>query len=161
MMFQDDDQTPQDDDQKQDAEGDEGVDNEDQSMASGGAQKGDDSAYLIPDDVQAQYPDLVDLIKKSESMNEDERNYWFQTLLIMNEEQVKNLHNILKTEKENLEEIDKQAQQEMNSLNEKQVQEWKQFEEKEKRKILREAEKKSQEDEIGEEEALLKELEDL
>ena len=60
----------------------------------------------IPDAVRAQFPDLVQLILASESMNDDERRYWLQLLLVMTPEQVGKLREILVSEREQLTAID-------------------------------------------------------
>lgn len=125
------------------------------------ASASDASRFVIPDEVQSDYPDLVELIQKTESMNDDERNYWFQTLLIMTDEQVQNLRQILTTERDNLAAIDQKAQEEMNQINSRQIREWKEFELKEKKESIKQAEQKSLQKDIGEQEALLDELENL
>ena len=58
--------------------------------------------FEIPETVRAQYPDLVPLILETESMNDDERRYWFQILPIMTPEQVLKLRDILANEKKQL-----------------------------------------------------------
>ena len=45
----------------------------------------------IPPDTQAKFGKFVDLIKGSESMNDEERQYWINILPIMTPEQIKNL----------------------------------------------------------------------
>lgn len=62
----------------------------------------------IPDDVRAQFPDLVDLVVGSESMNDEERQYWINILPIMTPEQIKNLRDILASERQQLTAIDAQ-----------------------------------------------------
>ncbi len=64
-------------------------------------------AVVIPDETQKKFPDLVVLILESQSMNDQERNYWLQVLPVMTEDQVKELRDILETEKRKLAEIDK------------------------------------------------------
>lgn len=127
----------------------------------GDASPSNSSRFVIPDDVRTNYPDLVELIQKTESMNDDERNYWFQTLLIMTDEQVQNLRQILITERDNLAAIDQKAQEEMNQINSRQIREWKEFELREKKASIKQAEQKSLQKDIGEQEALLDELENL
>ena len=68
--------------------------------------KKDDVALVVPDETQAKYPDLVEKIKNSKSMNNSERNYWLQVLPVMTPEQVKELQDILDTEIRKLKEID-------------------------------------------------------
>lgn len=117
--------------------------------------------FEIPDMVRKTYPDLVPLILETESMNDDERQYWFQILPIMTDEQVKKLREILVNEKDQLAEIDKQYNREVKQINEKHVTEWKDFERQDKRVQLQSAEKKVEQQEKTEEEALLSQLNNL
>ncbi len=114
--------------------------------------------YSIPALVKEKFPDLIQLIKETESMNDEERDYWFQILPIMTEEQIKKFRDILVNEKEQLSNLDQDYENELTKLNEKHMIEWKEFESKEKRKTLTAAEKVSQQKEQSEEEALLKRL---
>jgi len=68
--------------------------------------KKDEVALVIPDETKEKYPDLVQKIINSKSMNNSERNYWLQVLPVMTEEQVKELQDILDTEIRKLKEID-------------------------------------------------------
>jgi|GEM_PF-580076 len=114
--------------------------------------------YAIPAMVKEKFPDLVQLIKETESMNDEERDYWFQILPIMTEDQIKKFRDILVNEKEQLSHLDSEYEQELNKLNEKHMIEWKDFETKEKRKSLTTAEQTSKQQEKAEEEDLLKRL---
>ncbi len=70
------------------------------------------SALVIPTDIQEKFGDLVALIRQSESMNDEERQYWVNILPIMTPEQIQNLEDILLNEKQQLAAIDaKYAQQ--------------------------------------------------
>lgn len=134
------------------------------SGQSSGQMSGDDqpiSKFDIPELVKQQYPDLIPLILQTESMNDDERQYWFQILPIMTDEQVKKLRDILVNEKKQLTELDKQYQSELKNINDKHVAEWKAFEAKEKREKLQAAEKKAESVEKTSEEELLKKLQQL
>lgn len=130
--------------------------------SSSSGMKGDDQSlfqkFNIPETVRKQYPDLIPLILETESMNDEERQYWFQILPIMTEEQIQKLREILVNEKKQLAQLDKEYQQELKSINEKHVIEWKTFEAKEKRKKLQTAEQQTETSEKAEEEALLKKL---
>lgn len=66
----------------------------------------DDVQLIIPEETQAKYPELVEGIKGSKSMDNKERNYWLQVLPVMTEEQVNELRDILSTEKRKLAEIE-------------------------------------------------------
>jgi len=61
----------------------------------------------IPDDTRDQFPELVEMILASQSMDEEERQYWLDVLPIMSEEQVDNLREILTNEQKQLEEVNK------------------------------------------------------
>ncbi len=114
--------------------------------------------YTIPSLVKEKFPDLIQLIKETESMNDEERDYWFQILPIMTEEQIRKFRDILVNEKAQLSNLDQEYEQELTKLNEKHMIEWKEFESKEKRKTLTTAEQTSKEKEKSEEEELLKRL---
>jgi hypothetical protein len=117
--------------------------------------------FDIPEAVRQQYPDLIPLILQTESMNDDERQYWFQILPIMTDEQVKKLRDILMNEKNQLSELDKNYEKELKRINEKHVGEWKAFEAKEKRQKLQQKEQTAQQQEQATEEDLLKKLQGL
>ena len=114
--------------------------------------------YSVPSLVKEKFPDLVQLIKETESMNDQERDYWFQILPIMTEDQIKKFRDILVNEKTQLSRLDKEYEDELTRLNEKHMLEWKEFETKEKRKALVAAEQKSKDEERAAEEELLKRL---
>ncbi|MGL5830747.1 MAG: hypothetical protein ACRCZE_01215 [Candidatus Altimarinota bacterium] len=117
--------------------------------------------YSIPKFVKENYGDLVELIKSTESMDDQEREYWFQILPIMNKDQIDKLKNILNTEKDQLAALDQEYEQELNRLNEKHLLEWKEFESKEKTKAIREAEAANEVSEKQMEEDLLSKLNQL
>lgn len=114
--------------------------------------------YAIPALVKEKFPDLIQLIKETESMNDEERDYWFQILPIMTEEQIRKFRDILVNEKQQLTNLDQEYEQELQKLNDKHMIEWKEFETKEKRKTLTSAEQTSKAQEKAEEEELLKRL---
>lgn len=114
--------------------------------------------YTVPALVKEKFPDLIQLIKETESMNAEEREYWYQILPIMTEDQIKKFRDILVNEKEQLGRLDKEYETELQKLNEKHLVEWKEFETKEKRKALTAAEQADQQKEKAEEEALLQRL---
>jgi len=117
--------------------------------------------FTIPKQVKEKYPDLVELIKVTESMDDQERQYWFQIMPIMSTEQIEKFRTILLTEKQQLADLDKEYEDELNRLNEKHLLEWKEFESKEKSRVIKEAEAKSDDQEKQEEEALLAKLSDV
>lgn len=71
-------------------------------MADPQSTTSDDQTLIIPEEVQAKFPDLVELIQGSKSMNDEERQYWIDVLPIMSEEQLTNLRGILDNEKKQL-----------------------------------------------------------
>lgn len=64
------------------------------------------STLVIPPEVQEKFGPLLVLIQDSESMNNEERQYWINILPIMTPEQLKNLEDILTSEKQQLAAID-------------------------------------------------------
>ncbi len=64
------------------------------------------SGLVIPPETQAKFAPLLEYIKASESMNDEERQYWINILPIMTPEQLKNLEDILMNEKQQLAAID-------------------------------------------------------
>jgi hypothetical protein len=117
--------------------------------------------YVIPAIVKDKFPDLIKLINETESMNEEERDYWFQILPIMSEQQIAKFRQILLNEKEQLAKLDEEYNDEIQRLNNKHMLEWKEFESKEKRAALTAAEKKEEVTEKVEEAELLKRLSSL
>ena len=67
-------------------------------------------SLTIPADVASKFGPLIELIKGSESMNNEERQYWVNILPIMTPEQLKNLEDILGNEKKQLAAIDAKYQ---------------------------------------------------
>lgn len=64
------------------------------------------SGLQIPADTQTKFGSLIELVKASESMNDEERQYWINILPVMTPEQIKNLEDILSSEKKQLAAID-------------------------------------------------------
>lgn len=64
------------------------------------------SVLVIPPEIQEKFGSLLELIKGSESMNTEERQYWINLLPVMTPEQIKNLEEILTNERSQLAEID-------------------------------------------------------
>jgi len=74
------------------------------------------SGLVIPPEVQQKFSPLLAFIKGSESMNDEERQYWINILPIMTPEQLKNLEEILMNEKQQLAAIDAKYSKEMTSI---------------------------------------------
>ncbi len=71
------------------------------------------TGLTVPADTQAKFGELIDLIKGSESMNDEERQYWVNLLPAMTEEQIGNLREILGNEKTQLAAIDEKYGKEL------------------------------------------------
>ena len=78
----------------------------DDTQQTGGATAATTSGLTIPPEVQEKFGPIIELIKGSESMNMEERQYWINILPIMTPEQLKNLEEILLNEKKQLAAID-------------------------------------------------------
>jgi len=112
----------------------------------------------VSEDVQKKFPDLVELIKKSQSMNQEERQYWVDVLLIMSEDQIQNLKKILGNEKMQIEAANQNLQKGIAEDEEKVKIHFDEIKYKEKKRILREAEGKFEKDEKENEATLLQEI---
>lgn len=117
--------------------------------------------YIVPPLVREKFPNLLKLIFETESMNDDEREYWLQIMPIMTEEQITKLINIMEKEKNQLAKLDEEYQKEMARIKGKSTKEISEDEVRERLAKIKAAEKKSVEAEKGEAEELLKKLESL
>lgn len=96
--------------------------------------------FKITEEIQAKYPELIKLILETESMEDDERQYWFDIMPSMTDEQIDRLFNILDTEKQKLEALEEKYKKEIKQLNEKHLIEWQEFQLKDSKKKIKEAE---------------------
>lgn len=96
--------------------------------------------FYLSDEIQAQYPELIKLVLATESMDDEERQYWFDIMPSMNDSQVDRLFNILETERRKLEELELKYQEEIKSLNEKHLIEWQEFQSRDAKKKIAQAE---------------------
>ena len=134
------------------------MDPQDPTQQTQGATAGSQNSSPLPPAIAAKYPDLEQLIRKTESMTDEERNYWFQILPIMTDQQVEKLRGILLHEKEQLSKLDSEYQEELSKINAKHMNEWKGEESRAERE-KREAEEKAHEaEEKAQEAALLGQL---
>lgn len=117
--------------------------------------------YIIPSLVRQKYPDLVKLIFETESMNQDEREYWLQILPIMSEEQIVKFREILVNEKDQLAKLDKEYESEMQKINQKHVLEFDEEKMKKKLQTVKQEEAQHQATETGTEEDLLNKLKNI
>ena len=123
---------------------------------------GDDShPLIIPDEVLAKFPDLVTLIKESKSMNDEERQYWIDVLLIMSEEQLANLRGILNNEKKQLDEAAAAHQAKTAAAEEKAKRAFDEVAYLEQKRLRREEEVKHEAQEQEDEAAILAEISQL
>jgi len=101
-----------------------------------------DFTFTILDEMQVKYPELVDLVLQSESIDNNEKQYWFDILPSMTDEQIDRLFNILMTERRQLEELNLKYQEEIKTLNEKHLIQWQSLQSQKARSKVQEAEKK-------------------
>ena len=123
--------------------------------------KKQEEKFHIPQAVKDNYPNLIPLIIHTESMDDEEREYWFQILPIMTEDQVEKFKDILVTEKQQLAKLDQEYEAELAKINEKHLQEWQVFEAKQQREALAKKEKAHEAHESSTEEELLEKLQNL
>ena len=108
--------------------------------------KKDNKSFQIDDEILAKYKELIDMILVTESMDDDERQYWFDIMPSMTEEQIDRLYNILDTEKKKLAELELKYQEEIKQLNEKHLIEWQEFQMKNSKKKIAKAEAAEKDD---------------
>ena len=65
------------------------------------------TSITVPASTKERFPELVSLILASESMDDEERQYWISILPVMEPQQIENLADILRDEQEELAAIDK------------------------------------------------------
>jgi WD40 repeat protein len=75
--------------------------------------------FTVLEEILKKRPALVGLILGSESINDNEKQYWFDILPRMTEEQIARLIAILETERRQLEELNVKYQKEIRVLNDK------------------------------------------
>lgn len=96
--------------------------------------------FVVQDNILAQYKELVKLVLNTESMDNNEKQYWFDILPSMTDEQVDRLYDILDTERKKLEELERKYQDEIKNLNEKHLIEWQEFQTKQSKAKVQQAE---------------------
>lgn len=102
--------------------------------------------FNISDEIQAQYTELVQLILETESMDNDEKQYWFDIMPSMTNDQIDRLFNILDTEKKKLEALEDKYQTEIKKLNEKHLIEWQEFQMKDSKEKIKTAQANDKDD---------------
>ena len=114
--------------------------------------------FTISDEILAKYDELIKMILATESMDDDERQYWFDIMPSMTDVQVDRLYNILDTERKKLQELEVKYQDEIKELNEKHLIEWQEFQMKDSKKKIASAEAK---DKTSDADDVLSMLDDL
>ncbi len=74
----------------------------------------DDSGLKVLPETERAFPEIIALIRQSQSMNDEERQYWVDILPVMTPEQVDQLRDILTNERDQLAAIDAKYAQELN-----------------------------------------------
>ncbi len=97
--------------------------------------------FTILDEIHAKYSELIKLVLGSESIDNNEKQYWFDIMPSMTDEQIDRLFNILMTEKRQLEELNVKYQEEIKTLNEKHLIQWQSLQSQKAREKVQEAEK--------------------
>lgn len=117
--------------------------------------------YNIPALVTEHYPKIIPLIIQTESMDDQEREYWFQMIPIMTREQIKKLEDILNNERDQLAKLDSEYEAELKKIDEEHMLEWKEFEMKQKKDEISQQETINEKEEQATEEDLLNKLQNL
>ena len=119
------------------------------------------NGVTIPPETQEQHPELIALILGSESMNDEERQYWVNILPVMTPDQIENLKDILLNEKKQLEAIDKKYSGEMEQIGQQQQVKQTEEERRKRRDQLAHKEGQHREEEETKEEEILRTIENL
>ena len=119
------------------------------------------ATLIIPDEIKAKFPKIVELIQNSQSMNNEERQYWIDVLPIMTDDQMNNLRNILDNEKKQIEEAENEYKEGVKEDAKHFNLEFNEIKYREKKKIRIKEERKQELAEQKSEAALLAELENI
>lgn len=117
--------------------------------------------YIVPPLIREKFPDLIKLIFETESMNEEEREYWLQIMPILTEEQIVKLRDIMVKEKNQLAKLDEEYKNEMARIKGRPPREIDQESVREELARIKEEEKRSMREEEDKASKLLKKLEKL
>lgn len=99
--------------------------------------------YTVFDEIQVKFPELIELILESESINTPEqKQYWFNMIPAMNNDQIDKLFNILMTERQEIERLDLAFQEEVKKLNEAHMIKFQQLQSQRAKEKIEEAERK-------------------
>lgn len=131
-------------------------------MTNGTATVADQKTRLnIPLDVQEQFPELIQKIVKSESMNHEERQYWIDVLPIMTDDQITNLKSILDNEKKEIEKADQRLKEDFEAESKRVIIKFDALKYKEKQQMRMEAEHRFETEEKEHEKNILEEIESM
>ncbi len=119
------------------------------------------SNIIVNPKVKEKHPDLVELILGSKSMDNNEKKYWFNMLLIMTDEQVNNLRDILVREKKRLIQIEQTKNEATKLVQDSKIDEAKIVMRQQKVASIKEAEENIEQVEKEEENAVLEEIANL
>lgn len=97
--------------------------------------------FTILEELQVKFPELIDLILQSESIDNAQKQYWLDILPSMTNEQIDRLFNILMTERIEIEKLDLQFQEDVKALNEKHLIQWQALQSQKAKQKIEEAEK--------------------
>jgi hypothetical protein len=114
---------------------------------------------VIPDDIKEKYPEIITLITASESMNDEERQYWINILPIMTPDQIENLHGILVNEREQLAAIDHKYSKQIQQIGQEELVHKTELKRKEQRTVRESAEAKHNVQDEEQADALLDQIE--
>lgn len=123
--------------------------------------KGKIREFSVQTEIAEKYPVLMQLILHTESMTDDEREYWYQILPVMNDEQIDRLFKILDNEKKQLEKLDEKYNKQMKKINDTENIAIKEEEIEKRRQERIEEEQASEEQEKSKEEELLASLDEI
>jgi len=113
--------------------------------------------FTISEEIQQNHSELVELVLHTESMDSAEKQYWFDILPSMTNEQVQKLYDILDTERKKLQELEEKYQKEIESLNEKHLSEWQNYQQKKQSQKMKKQEANDRESETEGAESLINE----
>jgi hypothetical protein len=107
--------------------------------------------FSPPQEVEEKFPELTDLLMASQALDNEEKKFWFDSLLTMEESHIESLYKILDDERQFFEMIE----------TEEYKQKQKEFERQEKMKAVKAKEEQSKQEDAEQKESLLSLLDDL
>lgn len=119
------------------------------------------TGLTISEETQTKFGDLIAMIQKSESMNDEERQYWVDALPVMTEDQITNLRDILENEQGQLNQAEQNLAQANSDAASKAKAAFDEEAYRAKKQMRLEAERQEEEEESKAEENILAELENL